>query len=151
MFAVGAWLAASGYKLSSGGANGADAAFEEGARSVGGPVRIWKAAEATPEALLLASEIHPNWKACTPYARKLHDRNCFQVLGQTLDEPARFVICWTPGGKPVGGTATAILLAERYQIPIFNLARPADRARVESGLLRSGHTLPSPQEVTLWQ
>jgi tRNA A37 N6-isopentenylltransferase MiaA len=32
------------------------------------------------------------------------------------------VICWTPGGKTVGGTATAIRLAERNQIEVINLA-----------------------------
>lgn len=135
MYELGAWLARQGYTLRSGGAEGADSAFEQGALSVAGArAEIFTPMDATPEALRLASEIHPNWNACTSYARKLHARNCFQVLGRTLDDPVTFVVCWTRGGQPVGGTATAIRLAERNGIPIFNLARPQDRARIEAKL-----------------
>jgi len=63
--------------------------------------------------------------------RKLHARNCFQVLGAGLTTPSRFVVCWTPDGaeteqersRETGGTATAIVLAARRGIPVINLQR----------------------------
>jgi hypothetical protein len=36
------------------------------------------------------------------------------------------VVCWTEGGLAVGGTATAIKLAERRGIPVVNLAALAE-------------------------
>ena len=34
------------------------------------------------------------------------------------------MICWTPDGKIVGGTATALKLTMKYDIPVFNLGVP---------------------------
>lgn len=33
-----------------------------------------------------------------------------------------FIICWTPSGKEVGGTAMAIKLAKKRGITVINLA-----------------------------
>ena len=54
----------------------------------------------------------------------MHSRNCHQILGYDLKSPVDAVICWTPNGKMVGGTRTALLLAQDAGIPIFNLGRP---------------------------
>jgi hypothetical protein len=54
----------------------------------------------------------------------MHSRNCHQILGYDLQSPVDAVICWTPNGKVVGGTRTALLLAQDAGIPIFNLGRP---------------------------
>lgn len=140
-------LAGEGWTLRSGGAPGADAAFEHGASQAFSSLdfharHVWQyAAEiflpwhqpARPEhdgcsyisppsaqAMLHASQIHPNWKACSGAARKLHARNVHQVMGRDLQAASTAVICWTPGGKPVGGTRTAIVLAERLGIPVYN-------------------------------
>lgn len=56
-------------------------------------------------------------------AHMLHGRNMHQILGADLRTPVEFVIAWAPvkHGKPVGGTATAINLAEENYITVYNL------------------------------
>lgn len=137
-----------GYTLRSGGAIGADSAFEKHAgieaeifvadksRLISSP--HYKFTEITPDhpAYKLAAMIHPAWGACKPFARQLHARNCFQVLGSTLNDPVRFLLCWTPCGSEraqecninTGGTATAIRLAHKRGIPVFNFAIPGRKA-----------------------
>lgn len=139
MHRAAVYLGRKGYLLRSGGAVGADTAFEKGARLIavneGGRVpEIYLADHATPEALRMAAQIHPNWQACSSYAKRLHARNCMQILGENLDEPVQFVLCWTPNAEAVGGTRTAIVLAQNWGIPVLNLANPAHRARVETKL-----------------
>jgi len=115
-----------GYILRSGGADGADLAFEAGA---GFQKEIYLAAHCTPEAEMLASKYHPAWNRCSVFARKLHGRNAFQVLGKGLDTPSMCLVCWTPDGCEshaersieTGGTGTAISIANAYNVPIFNL------------------------------
>ena len=69
----------------------------------------------------IASEVHPAWDKCNEWARGMHSRNCHQILGYDLKSPVDAVICWTPNGKIQGGTATAIRIALKYNIPVFNL------------------------------
>ena len=69
----------------------------------------------------IASEVHPAWDRCNEWARGMHSRNCHQILGYDLQSPVDAVICWTPDGKIVGGTATALKLSMKAGIPIFNL------------------------------
>ena len=69
----------------------------------------------------IASEVHPAWDRCNEWARGMHSRNCHQILGYDLQSPVDAVICWTPDGKIQGGTATAIRIALKYNIPVFNL------------------------------
>lgn len=69
----------------------------------------------------IASEVHPAWDRCNEWARSMHSRNCHQILGYDLQSPVDAVICWTPDGKIQGGTATAIRIAMKYDIPVFNL------------------------------
>lgn len=75
------------------------------------------------DALKIASEVHPNWKACKPYVRSLHARNVYEVLGKDLATPSKGVLLYA---KPTqsgvkGGTNTAFQLAKRHNIPTFNL------------------------------
>ena len=69
----------------------------------------------------IASEVHPAWDRCNEWARGMHSRNCHQILGYDLQSPVDAVICWTPNGKIQGGTATAIRISLKYNIPVFNL------------------------------
>ena len=69
----------------------------------------------------IASEVHPAWDRCNEWARGMHSRNCHQILGYDLQSPVDAVICWTPNGNIQGGTATAIRIALKYNIPVFNL------------------------------
>ena len=76
----------------------------------------------TEKAQEIASEYHPRWSTLTPGVKALMSRNVYQVLGTDLQTPVNCVICWTPGGKLVGGTAQAIKIAMDHDIPVFNLA-----------------------------
>ncbi len=78
----------------------------------------------TQDALQLAAHFHPGWSHCSPGAKKLHARNCYQVLGFTLDQPVERVICWTPRASGSGGTGQAIRIARHFNIPVDDLADP---------------------------
>ena len=72
----------------------------------------------------MASQLHGNWEYCDSYARGMHIRNIHQILGYDLKTPVNAVITWCDVdslGNPIGGTRTALKLAEQYKIPIFNL------------------------------
>ena len=84
-------------------------------------------------AIQMASIFHPNWAACSQGARKLHARNCFQVLGQDLETPAEFVACWTKGGKGGGGTGMAIRIARAKGILVYDLGDPKVKVPREWG------------------
>lgn len=118
---IAAYLERRGYILRSGGADGADKAFEAGVKDPNNKV-ILRPKHATAEAEALAATIHPMWGACNEYARKLHARNCQLILGEKLDSPSEFVIAWTFDGKERGGTRTGLVLATKKGIPSFNLA-----------------------------
>ena len=79
----------------------------------------------------IASEVHPAWDKCNEWARGMHSRNCHQILGYDLQSPVDAVVCWTPNGKMVGGSRTALMIAMREGIPIFNLGRPDKDAVVQ--------------------
>lgn len=120
------------YVLRSGGAVGADYAWELGSH---GRNHILRATDATPEAIELASQYHDFWHNCDPYVRKLHGRNAMIVLGNNLDEPVRFVACWTQGGHDVGGTGMAIRIAEAKRIPVFNFWEDDAEAKIKEFVL----------------
>lgn len=120
--------------LRSGGAIGADSTFEAGCDRANGKKEIFYAKEwqnkikptkeTWEEAERIASKIHPAWDRCNEYARKLHSRNCFQILGSGLGSPVDFVVCYAKedkNGNPQGGTRTAIVLAREHSIPVYNL------------------------------
>jgi hypothetical protein len=142
MVRFGVEMARKGIILRSGGANGADAAFEAGCDAENGQKQIflpWRGFNDHPskfytamdEAYEIASRLHPAWNRCQQAAQKLHARNCHQILGPHLDDPSGFVVCWTPDGNVVGGTATAINLAQERGIKVFNMAIPSELAMVE--------------------
>lgn len=143
MTALAEELKKQGWTLRSGHAPGADQAFEYGAREASEIFLPWPTYEARipvlgarldrpdPEAYTIARDFHPNWAACGSGARALHARNAHQILGRQLNDPSRFMICWTPGGNPIGGTGGAIRLAEHWGVETFNLAMASHRGRIE--------------------
>lgn len=138
MYKIGAAHAKLGLILRSGGAIGADIAFERGCNSVNKAKKeIFYATNdkgvIVPEyimqrAIVLAGQVHPAWHRCSYDIKRLHARNCMQILGRNLDEPVDFVVCWTEDGGPTGGTGQAIRLAMANDIPIYNLYNDADIA-----------------------
>ncbi len=153
-------LASKDYILRSGAAQGADAAFEKGAlayaenvdeRVVLGQIYIpwdsfttydeyykdwYKVLDRMPnkkEAEVIASETHPAWEKCSRGAKLLHTRNVYQILGSSLKNPSQFLICWArldKHGNIKGGTATAWNLAQKYNVPCFNLINEEDKQRL---------------------
>lgn len=126
-------LAQAGWVLRSGHAEGADKAFEAGCDEANGAKEIflpWPRfnGSGSPldapsrEAHIMASGIHPGWKRLPRSVRLMHARNCHQVLGENLDDPVAAVVCWTLNGQLVGGTRTGIVLAQKHNIPVYNLA-----------------------------
>lgn len=149
-------LARQGWILRSGGAPGADTAFEAGhlaAMDEEAVVRPeiylpWEGfedrdrvfgglKEPTQRALEVASTYHPKWDDISQGAQKLHGRNAHQVLGQNVDSPALpvFIICWTRDGKGAGGTGQALRIARGYGVQeIYDLCKPDDYAKMKAWL-----------------
>ena len=131
-----------GWVLRSGGAVGADQAFEGGVLAphnkqvfIPGHATGYRIdATRLPEwglAMELVDHYHPAPGQLSGFSRKLMARNAFQVLGPDLKTPSKMVIAWAPGGyegqKPPsgareGGTGQALRIARDNGIPIRNLA-----------------------------
>lgn len=121
MYDIADYMGRKRFILRSGGAEGADEAFEKGAKDHKHPAEIFKPEEATQEAIDVASRCHPAWEKCDQFARKAHGRNAMILLGESLWVPVNMVICWTPRGETIGGTGQAIRMAKEYFIRIINL------------------------------
>jgi hypothetical protein len=110
--------------------------FEADARSPAGAAEQFVLEQPTPAAYELAARFHPAWSRLAQSVRRLHARNCHQVLGPDLASPVRLVLCWTPDGsldgrgQRVGGTGQALRIAHHYGIQVFNLARPEHAERL---------------------
>jgi hypothetical protein len=135
---TGEMLARYGYTLRSGGAFGADSAFEKGCDKAFGKKEIflpWKGfqykegivvSEDDSFAFHLAENFHPAWDKLSPAAKKLMARNTRQIFGppgeslECCEERSAFLVCYTDGGQIKGGTGQALRMAEALKIPIFN-------------------------------
>lgn len=146
METIGEDLARAGWTLRSGGAAGADAAFERGCDRAGGAKEIFlpwpryndhpSPLDTVTDAMLdLAARLHPGWDRLTPAARLLIARNGAQVLGDDLASPVALIVCWTARALPKGGTAQALRIAEERGIPVVNLGDAGRLAPGVDGLL----------------
>lgn len=142
-------MAALGWGCRSGGAKGSDTAYEAGAGpncQVFVPYHGYKGYPLLyplpQEAYALGARFHPNWQNLQDFAKDLMARNGQQILGPNLDQPSKFVSCWTPDGcesgktrsPATGGTGQAISIASAYGIPVFNLANPDSYRRIMNWL-----------------
>lgn len=126
---IGQQLSKKGFILRSGGADGADRAFEIGVDKHNKKRKEiylpWKGFngnnsqlyDVDENAMKIAKHFHPAWNKLSQGAKKLHSRNVYQVLGKDLKSPSDFVVCFTP---ETGGTQQALRIAKYYSIPIFN-------------------------------
>ena len=121
--------------LRSGGADGADSAFERGCNNSNGKKEIylpWKGFnnrygndyhyDIPERAFEIASFFHPAWSYLKDPVKRLMARNSMQIFGKNLDDPVSFVVCWTKGGMRGGGTGQALRIAEHFKITIVDLA-----------------------------
>lgn len=148
-------FAQEGWILRSGGADGADKAFEEGCDEAGGDKEIYipwngfsgrnnseqgvyllgEGVEAS--ARRIVHEIHPAPDKLTKGALALHARNCYQVAGLELKLPSRMLLCYAKtdkNGDALGGTRTAWMYAKQFAIKSFNLYIPEHYQRVKEWL-----------------
>lgn len=135
---VATYLANKGFTLRSGGAKGADKAFENGCDEVRGLKEIylpWNGFEGSNSNLVIeeggkayeiAQKFHPYWHNLKQGGQKLQARNSHQVLGSNLNTPSKFIICWTKNGSGSGGTGQAIRIAKHYNIPVFDAGKYKD-------------------------
>lgn len=156
-------LADKGYILRSGAAQGADTAFEQGCieywqdSELDWPPMLaniyipWQSFMTYPEefkdwysvldrlpnnkqAYTIAETVHPAWDRCSRGAKALHARNVYQVLGEGLNNPSDFLICWAETdkhGEIKGGTRTAWELAKSNGVRyLFNLYNQDDKQRL---------------------
>ena len=152
MRAAAEHLSSEGMVLRSGGAGGADTAFESGADpdlkeiyipfdSFNGRDRSTKGIippqflhpKAVAESFEIAAAHHPAWDKLNQTVRFIMARNSYQILGADLRSPAMFVLCYTPGGKGGGGTGQAIRIANTYDIPVYDLGL-SDTQHIEKGI-----------------
>jgi len=123
--------------LRSGGADGADTAFECGCVNDSKEIWLpWKGFNKNPSRFYLpedlnnphlieiakvAREYHPRWNALSMGGKRMMMRNVIQVLGYQMDSPVEFVACWTKDGGPTGGTGQAIRIACDRGIRVYNI------------------------------
>ena len=137
MTAIAKRLASLGYTCNSGGADGADAAFERGAvinrqiflpwdgfngRNIQNLTKLHGEGSylVPPFNEDLVRKYHPKPDALSDAGWKFMSRNSYQVLGKDLNTPVEFVLCWTKDGKVSGGTGQALRIAKDKGIRIFN-------------------------------
>lgn len=128
-----------GFLLRSGGANGADAAFEKystrkeiylpwdgfnGRHHDGGTYFDYLQCPGWSIAKASVDSFHPAPGQLSNAGRKLMARNAMQISGRDCKSQTDVVICWTKDGKDIGGTSQAILMARSFHIPVLNLGYP---------------------------
>jgi len=145
---IGTMNALKGHILRSGGAGGADTAFENGHKQVTSDhmeIYIHKEGfmgRSSKEScvylgtcinsMILAKKHYlppkeapwATWDKMKSYTKGLMARNGYQVLGRNLDTPSIYTVCWTKDAEHVGGTRQAMYVSEAYDVPVYNLADP---------------------------
>ncbi len=118
------------WHLRSGGAIGADSAFENFAtrKTIFLPWNGFNNKFENDEDYIVPPfnsgyirKYHPKFNKLSTSALKLMSRNTYQVLGEQLNKPSDVIICWTKDGKDSGGTGQALRIAKDHGIEIINL------------------------------
>lgn len=128
MEAVGAW------RVRSGGAEGADYAFERGAMDFTDVFLPWGnfnkhlprlglpiVVDPSDALDALVTTYHPASRNLSHGGWSLMRRNGPQVLGLDLKTPSDAVVCWR---QRRGGTDQALRIAQGHGIPVFNMHDP---------------------------
>lgn len=117
----------------SGGARGADYAFEKGAEKncivylpsnnynySRGACGIERCPGFNNDAFNIVLQHEPYAEKLSTFIKCLKVRNVYQILGESLNNRSDAVICWTPNGDIIGGTGLALKIARQFGTPIFN-------------------------------
>lgn len=133
-------LANDTYVLRSGGAGGADEAFEVGAseKRIYLPWSGFNGKAYDGKSYLVPDyneefvlDYHPAPYHLGNSGMRLMSRNTYQVLGDDLNTPSDFIVCWTSDGKASGGTGQALRIAKDFKIKIYNLYNENERVEIQ--------------------
>ena len=144
------YLASKNWSLRSGGAHGADRAFEDAVRyhvdlpiidgrvsHINEYLTIYKSEmggipenEKISDLTKIARLYNKGFDSKPPYVQGLLIRNVQILLGYYANNPVRFVVCWTPNAQAIGGTGMGIRIAKAYNIQVHNLADPDTLAKI---------------------
>lgn len=126
-------------QLRSGGAQGADSAFEKGCDSINGPKQIFRPQDKIPKwcyEMVTEYCTEAPLSRMKPFVQNLLARNMMQILGPNGDDPVKYVMLWVPGpdacASGMGGTRYAARCAADHNIPILNLYNNELRRRVKA-------------------
>lgn len=163
MTKASASLEKQGYVLRSGGAPGADWAFQQGVKNQS-MMEIyipWEGYQgmletpytpyiyckrvnkemATEYTKLIWEKRGRNWNALKFPIKALMTRNTYQILGANpgITQQSQFVLCWCPviDGIPQGGTAQAVIMAQHFNRPVLNMFNSDIVARIEAMIERN--------------
>jgi hypothetical protein len=137
MIEIAQHLSSLNWILRSGHADGADLAFEEGAKDELAEIWLpWASfnsdkkkckyhthkiiSPTDTKAFDSINKYHPNPSSLSHGARSLMARNYRQIVGLDSSD-SQFVICWTSDGKDSGGTGQALRIARDRNISVYNL------------------------------
>lgn len=123
-----------GWFVRSGHADGADYAFELGAKENCIVYLPWatfnkekpllgrgRSSPLRDEVLKIVYKHEPYAKDLSDGVKLIKSRNVYQILGEDLKSPSDIVICWTEEGIVEGGTGLAIKIAQANNIPVVNV------------------------------
>lgn len=140
MIKIGAWCLKNDILVRSGHAEGADYAFEKGAKEnciaylpwknfgmertmLGTPIVFEKLPKKIQNELYeIAPLNHPAWSGLSAGVKKIIGRNMCQVRGH-LERAVYSQACvyWTHAGNTSGGTVFTRNFADKYEVPCFNM------------------------------
>lgn len=146
----GKLLAQKGYILRSGGAKGADSAFEMGCDSVSGKKQIWSSynkhewkAHGWVVPIVEQACWERSFLLMNPSTQTLIGRNTYQLYGdpENFNDSIKssFVLYWSEpknGENCSGGTRYAIRMAIAAGIPCFNLYNYQEQIKYEAAFER---------------
>lgn len=145
---IASFLELNNFILRSGGAKGADTAFESGVvnpelKNIYLPFRNFNGHKSDNKSYIYVEKgdpeldpafyslkLHPSKGKMNDTAKAMMMRNYFQIHGLKDQSKSQFVICWTPdatNGKTIltswdsGGSGQCIRLAALENIPVYNL------------------------------
>lgn len=133
LYKIACLLEQDDWKCRTGDASGSDSVFRDAYSTNPRNLSIYTPAQIqidlcgnASKAKEIMYKYHPNPDAVkrNKFSECLLARDVYQVLGPSLEEPSKIVICYTQEGKLIGGTAMAIRIANAYGIPVLNIGNP---------------------------
>lgn len=138
-----------GYMLRTGGMDGPEAAFEDGAKELelhlpwrGFNDKQSKFTFTSNQAKGIAAMFHTSFDALKPVIQTFLAKNVRLLLGKDLKSPAMFAIIWSEDGaetlkeksSKTGSAGHVIAIASAMKIPVYNIQRSDAETRLKTYL-----------------